>query len=135
MLILHVEDDPDIQEIARLALTVVGGHDLVQFSTGDAALNAAGDLAPDLVLLDMMMPEMTGAELMALLRHLPHYAKVPMVFMTARAQPHEVAQMRKLGAAGVVVKPFDPMTLADQLVAIRDDAAMPATESRNGNLP
>lgn len=113
--ILHVEDDPDILEISRLALVDVGGLDVLQFSSGRLALNEASQFRPDLLLLDVMMPDMSGIELLAALRELPGLTHTPTVFMTARAQSSETAELRRLGAAAIVVKPFDPMTLADRL--------------------
>jgi CheY-like chemotaxis protein len=73
------------------------------------------DFHPDLLLLDVMMPEMDGPSTLRALRALPQTAAVPAVFMTAKVMPHEVAALRGLGAIEVVPKPFDPMTLAETL--------------------
>jgi two-component system OmpR family response regulator len=116
--ILFVEDDPDIQVIATMALESLGGFSVLTCGSGDEALSRFSELAPDLVLLDVMMPGMDGPETLAALRRLPAAADTPVVFMTARVQAHEIAQYRELGAADVIAKPFDPMTLADTVRSI-----------------
>lgn len=113
--VLYVEDEPDIQAVARLALEVVGGLTVKTCSSGEQALNEAPGFAPELVLLDVMMPGMDGPGTLKALRELPSLAAVPVVFMTAKVQPQEVAHYTTLGALGVIAKPFDPMTLAEQV--------------------
>lgn len=116
--ILYVEDDPDIQEIARLALETVAGFTVHACTSGEAAVREAADFAPDLVLLDVMMPGMDGPSTLMALRELPALADTPVVFITAKVQPSEVVQFRSLGALEVIAKPFDPMSLGTQLRAI-----------------
>lgn len=113
--ILHVEDDADILEVAKLALEMVGGFNVLQCSSGSNALARAADFAPDLFLLDMMMPEMSGEQLLTKLREDPQFDDIPVIFMTARAQASEVDALKGLGAVDVIVKPFDPVTLSDQI--------------------
>lgn len=113
--ILYVEDDPAIQAIAKISLETVGGFEVRVCSSGAEALAAAPDFAPQLVLLDVMMPEMDGVETFQELRKLPGTAETPIVFLTAVAQEHELARYRELGALEVFVKPFDPMTLPAEL--------------------
>ena len=116
--ILMVEDDPDIQAVASLALEAVGGFEVAVYSGGREALERVDDLAPDLVVLDVMMPGMDGPTVLGLLRARPATALLPVVFMTAKAQAHEIATYKSLGALDVVTKPFSPMTLSDTLLAI-----------------
>ena len=116
--ILYVEDEPDIQAVAKLALEMVGGFTVRVCSSGEEALKVATDFAPDMILLDVMMPGMDGPSTLKALRNLPSLAKIPVAFMTAKVQPQEVEQYRSLGALDVIAKPFDPMTLADQVRAI-----------------
>ena len=116
--ILHVEDDLDILEIARMSLEVIGQFDLMQCSSGKEALKTAPEFKPELVLLDAMMPEMSGIETLVELRKLSDFADTPVVFMTAKAQPEEVEGFMATGAIGVITKPFDPMTLPDQIRSI-----------------
>jgi CheY-like chemotaxis protein len=110
--VLHVDDEPDIREIVELSLGL--DPDLVMRScaSGEEALSAAEEWAPDLMLLDVMMPVMDGAATLARLRENPRTAGIRVVFMTARAQSRELDLFRSLGAVGVIAKPFDPMTLA-----------------------
>ena len=116
--ILYVEDEPDIQAVARVALENVGGFDLQVCSSGKAALAEATAFAPDLILLDVMMPDMDGPDTLKALYALPELADTPAIFMTAKAQAGEVESYRSLGALEVIVKPFDPMTLADEINVI-----------------
>jgi two-component system OmpR family response regulator len=117
--ILYVEDDPDIQTIAQIALETVGGFTLHTCSSGREALDAAASkFIPDLILLDVMMPEMDGPTTLAGLRQLPQTVNTPVVFMTAKVQGSEIANYKVLGALGVIAKPFDPMQLAQQVNAL-----------------
>ena len=116
--ILYVEDEPDIRTITQLALETVGGFKLAVCSDGDAAVKIGPDFQPDLILLDVMMPGMDGPTTLAALRQLPALANSPVIFMTAKVQPAEVKRYRDLGALDVIAKPFDPMTLAEQVQQI-----------------
>lgn len=111
--VVYVEDDPDIREIARIALADIGGLTVDLYGSGGAALAAVPALDPDLILLDVMMPGMDGTQTLAALRELPALAETPVVFLTAKVQDHEVRSYLALGAAAVLAKPFDPMTLAE----------------------
>ena len=116
--ILYVEDEDDIRTVAAMALEAVGGFEVRACSSGAEAIAAAHAAAADLLLLDVMMPGMDGPSTLAALRALESTARTPVVFMTAKVQAAEVAHYRSLGALGVIPKPFDPMTLADQLRAL-----------------
>lgn len=113
--ILCVEDDPDIQEVIRLALETVGGFTVKLCASGREALAGMAGFRPDLVLLDVMMPGMDGPQTLAALRQQPEGAALPVIFMTAKVQPEEVAHLESLGVLGVIAKPFDPMALAQEL--------------------
>lgn len=113
--ILYVEDEPDIQAVAKLALEAVGGFTLEVCSSGQEAIDKAEAFAPQLMLLDVMMPEMDGPTTMKTLREIPALANVPAVFMTAKVQPQEVKEYKAQGAVEVIAKPFDPMTLASDI--------------------
>lgn len=116
--ILYVEDEPDIRTVAKLALEMVGGYTVKICASGDEALREAANFAPDMILLDVMMPGMDGPTTLKALREQPALAQVPVAFMTAKVQPAEVAYFRSLGARDVIAKPFDPMALAAQVRAI-----------------
>ncbi len=116
--ILYVEDEPDIQAVAKLALEMVGGFTLEVCSSGMDALEKAPGFAPQLILLDVMMHGKDGPTTLAALRALPGTAGTPAIFMTAKVQPGEVAQYREQGAVDVIPKPFDPMTLSSTIEEI-----------------
>ena len=113
--ILYAEDEPDIQEIAVLTLESIGGYSLKVCNTGQEALDAALSFQPDLLLLDVMMPEMDGPTALAEIRKLPGMASIPTVFMTAKIQPQEIKEYKVMGALEIIAKPFDPMTLSDTI--------------------
>jgi CheY-like chemotaxis protein len=101
-----------------MALELVGGFEVKICSSGEEAVCEAEDFAPDMILLDVMMPGMDGPSTLEALRKKPALAETPVAFMTAKVQPTEVAHYKSLGARDVIAKPFDPMTLADQVKAI-----------------
>lgn len=115
--ILYVEDEPDIQTVAKLALEMIGGYRVMICGSGQEALDKAGDFAPDLILLDVMMPGMDGPGTLQKLRANPATSAIPVIFLTAKVQSSEVAHYQALGALNVIAKPFDPMTLAEQVRA------------------
>ncbi len=116
--ILYVEDEPDIQRVVKLALEAIAGMHVIVCSSGAEAVARAVGAAIDLILLDVMMPNMDGPTTLRRLREIPALAHTPVVFMTAKAHPHEIAYFKSLGALDVIAKPFDPMTLAATLRAI-----------------
>lgn len=113
--LLHVEDDADIREIAMMALGISGEFAIIQCESGDEALSEVENSTPDAILLDMMMPGMTGLQTLQHMRKMPHLAEVPAIFMTARTQQSDVDELRAMGNVEVITKPFDPMTLSDQI--------------------
>jgi two-component system, OmpR family, response regulator len=115
--ILYAEDEPDIQEVAVLALETVGEFNLKICNTGKEAVAAATEYKPDLLLFDVMMPDMDGPTAFQEIRLLPGMENIPVIFMTAKVQPEEIAHYKEIGALDVIPKPFDPMSLAD---AVRD---------------
>ena len=116
--ILHVEDDPDIREITLIALETVGGYSVVQCASGAEALTKVVEIAPELFLLDVMMPGMSGEETLSALRAIPQFAQTPAIFMTAKAQESEIGKLMAIGAIAVITKPFDPMALGDDIARI-----------------
>ena len=116
--ILHVEDDRSIQAVAKLALETLGGFEVLSCLSGQEALDQVQGFNPDFILLDVMMPGMDGPATLSKLRELVDIEQIPVAFMTAKVQPQEIEQYRQLGAREVIVKPFDPMTLAAQVRSI-----------------
>ncbi len=116
--IMMVEDDPDIQIVARLSLEAVGGFTVEVCSGGFEALEKVESFAPDLMLLDVMMPDMDGPTVLKHLREREQTKELPIIFMTAKAQAHEIESYKKMGAVAVVSKPFDPMLLPQTLTTL-----------------
>lgn len=119
--IMHVEDDPSIQQVAKIALEAVGGFTVHTCSSGQQALDDYPAFAPQLILMDVMMPGMDGPTTLQQLQQKYDLSGIPTVFMTAKVQSNEVSSYKALGAADVVVKPFDPMTLSEQIRQIWRD--------------
>lgn len=115
--ILYVEDEPDIQAVAQIALETVGGFTVKICSSGEEAINSAADFNADLILLDVMMPGMDGPSTLKALRRIPELADTATIFMTAKVQPQEIEHFKSLGAMDVIAKPFDPMALSAQITA------------------
>ena len=117
--VLYVDDEPDIREVGAMALELDGSMEVTTASSGPEALALLeGGLRPDVILLDVMMPGMDGPAALAELKKRPELAQIPVIFITARAQSHELARFVSLGAIGVITKPFDPMTLSIELRAV-----------------
>jgi two-component system OmpR family response regulator len=116
--ILYVDDEPDIREVVQMSLSLVEGLDVQVCESGERALQLLPQLKPDLLLLDVMMPGMDGPSTLQRLRTMPGLEKIPVVFMTAKAMPQEVARFRELGAVSVIAKPFDPIQLGNQVIAV-----------------
>jgi two-component system, OmpR family, response regulator len=116
--ITYVEDEPDIRSITEFALRELGGFTLDVCASGPEALERTPDFNPDLIILDVMMPGMDGIETFKRLRVIPKLAATPVIFMTAKAMKQEIDRYWALGAADVIAKPFDPLTLADRVQEI-----------------
>ncbi len=110
--ILYVDDEPDIRSIVEASLGLDPDLLVLSCASAQEGLSAAAVWPPELILLDVTMPVMDGPAMFGRLHENPATASIPVVFLTAHAQAREIAQYRALGAAGVIVKPFDPMTLA-----------------------
>ena len=116
--LLYVDDEDDIREIAVMALELDSDITVKSCSSGSEALETVEDWVPDLILLDAMMPGIDGPETLLRLRENPATAAIPVVFITARSQPEDIERFTNLGALGVISKPFDPMTLPEQVRAL-----------------
>jgi two-component system OmpR family response regulator len=116
--LLYVDDDSDIREIVEMALGLIDDLTVHTCASGERALLLIPTLNPDLVLLDVMMPGMDGPTVLSRMRANTEQRNCPVIFMTAKALPREIAYFRKLGAADVIAKPFDPMELGRQVLQI-----------------
>jgi CheY-like chemotaxis protein len=116
--VLIIDDEPDIRTIGRIALSSVGGWTVLQAASGQEGLTLARSARPDLILLDVMMPELDGPATLERLHASDETRAIPVIFMTAKALRREVEQWVALGARGVITKPFDPMQLAAEVEAL-----------------
>ena len=119
--VMIVDDEEDIRLVAELAARRIGHWEVVLAASGSEALMKAAVERPDVVLLDVMMPGMNGLATLEKLRAQPETAGIPVIFLTAKVQRHEVDEYRAIGACGVIRKPFDVMTLADEIREIVRD--------------
>jgi CheY-like chemotaxis protein len=116
--VLYVDDEPDIREVVELSLGLADSLQIHTCESGLAALDDMPRIQPDLVLLDVMMPGLDGPATLQRMQNDERLAHIPVVFMTAKAMPQEVARFREMGAVAVIAKPFDPMRLSEQVYAI-----------------
>ncbi|MFC4669513.1 response regulator [Seohaeicola nanhaiensis] len=118
--ILHADDDPDIREIVQMSLDFFGDFELKQFPDGGSAFEAFQSFKPQLLLLDYMMPGMTGPELWQNIAKFEGYERIPAIFLTAKAEASVSEVLMLKGAAAVILKPFAPEALANEIVSIWD---------------
>jgi two-component system OmpR family response regulator len=113
--VMYVDDEEDLRSLVEMSLQMVGGMEVHLCASGQEALARLPEIRPDLILLDVMMPNMDGLETLKAIRLLPGFAELPVVFMTAKIRPTEISHLRDLGVAEVIAKPFDVMELPDQV--------------------
>ena len=116
--ICYVEDDEDIQRIVRMSLERVGKMTVTVVGDPTQAIAAITEFRPDMVMLDWMMPVMDGPTLFREMKQRPEISALPVVFITAKASQRDLDELKTLGAAGTISKPFSPKDLPDQLRAI-----------------
>ncbi len=114
--IMLVDDEPDIREVAKLALSKIGGFNLIVCHSGEEAFQSLQTSQPQLILLDVMMPEMDGPTTFKKLRD--HQIRTPVIFMTAKIQKAEINDYLEMGAIGIIPKPFDPISLSSDILKI-----------------
>lgn len=115
--LLYVDDDHDIRTIVEMALALDPTIETRTVKSGGEAINlvASSGWHPDVFVLDVMMPDMDGIATLRALRALPGMEATPALFMTAKARDADIVHYREEGAAGVVLKPFDPLLLATEI--------------------
>lgn len=116
--ILIADDEPDILEISRIALEAVGGFEVSVCSSGKMLLERLPEFGPDLVIVDVLMPDMTGPEVFEEIRRQPQFNEVPVIYLTGVIQEEELEDLHETGVADIILKPFDPMTLADRINSV-----------------
>lgn len=115
--ILVVDDEDAIREVVQASLEIVGGYDVLVAGSGSEGIRAAAE-QPDAILLDVMMPDMDGITVFQRLQENAGMRDIPVILLTAKAQPSDRQRFTELGVSGVIVKPFDPMKLADEMAGI-----------------
>ena len=113
--VLLVDDEDDIREVAQMSLEVTAGWKIEGANCGTAGIEKAKELHPDAILLDVMMPDMDGPTTFKKMREVPELANTPVILMTAKVQASDLEHFSAIGVSGVIPKPFDPMSLADQV--------------------
>ncbi|MGF1497235.1 MAG: response regulator [Elainellaceae cyanobacterium] len=113
--ILIIDDEADIQAVARLGLELEAGWQVTTANSGIDGIAQAKRQRPDAILLDIMMPDMDGLTTLKQLKATPQVCDIPVIFLTAKSQASDRRQFYAAGAAGVITKPFDPITLASQI--------------------
>lgn len=118
MKILLAEDEEDIQRLASLSLRKGGAHQVVLASDGEECLAVARAEHPDVILLDVMMPKLDGFAVCQQLKAEAATKDIPVIFLTASAQESQTQKGLAMGAIGYLHKPFDPLTLAEQILKL-----------------
>ena len=113
--VLVVDDEADIQTVARIGLTLIGGWQVLTASSGKEGLSQAKGHQPDAILLDVMMPDMDGVATLNALKADAETQAIPIIFLTAKSKAMDRKKLYSMGAKGVINKPFDPTTLASQI--------------------
>ena len=121
--VLYIEDEPDIRALAEMMMESLGGYTVKACADGLIALEEATDFQPDVIVLDVMMPGLSGPETLQKLRELPVTSTTPAIFMTGKSQDQDIESLLATGAIGVIQKPFDPMTVAGQIQELFNKAA------------
>ena len=113
--IVLVDDEKSIQLLIKMALEKIGGLEVVAYDSGKDALYQIEEDYPDLILLDVMMPEMDGPEVFLKIRQLSALQHIPVFFLTGKSEDEEKSKLLELGVQGVIGKPFDPLQLSDHI--------------------
>ncbi len=116
--ILIIDDDPDIREVAQASLELIGGHRTHIAANGTAGLTVAATNHPDAILLDIMMPGLDGPATLKSLQADPETRDIDVILLTAKLQPAARAHFATIGVRGIIPKPFNPITLADEIAAM-----------------
>ncbi|MEO1519639.1 MAG: response regulator [Cyanobacteria bacterium J06633_2] len=116
--LLIVDDEESIQKVVRLSLKMEAGWETIGASSGKEGIRQAELHQPDAILLDVMMPEIDGITTFGQLHQNPKTQQTPVILLTAKTQTSEKRLFQKLGVAGVITKPFNPLTLASQIAEL-----------------
>jgi CheY-like chemotaxis protein len=115
MKVLIIDDEEDTRSIASMSLSILGGLEVIEAESGNDGIIKAEQERPDVILLDMMMPVMDGSQTLVALQNNLGTKDIPVIFLTAKAMTSEIERLKRMGAVGVLTKPFDPTLLANQV--------------------
>lgn len=118
MKVLIIDDEEDTRSIVSMSLGLIGGADVVEAANGPDGIKKAAEEKPDVIILDLVMPGMDGAQTLANLRLNPETQTIPVIFLTTKGRFAEFDQLKALGALDVLAKPFDPTMLSSQIMGI-----------------
>jgi len=116
--LLVIDDDDGVREIIQISLEAAAGWQVLTASSGREGLQVAANQQPDAILLDVMMPNMDGAETFRRLQASPETAPIPTILLTAKAKMSEQQQYMNLGVTGIITKPFEALNLVNQIQTI-----------------
>jgi two-component system alkaline phosphatase synthesis response regulator PhoP len=119
--VLLIDDEDDIREVAALTLETMAGFEVISARDGVEGLAKAEEHQPDVILLDVMMPGIDGMMTFQRLQESESTRSIPVIFMTAKVQSADRKRLGELGACGIIAKPFNPMTLSDEVLALLHD--------------
>lgn len=120
--ILYAEDEPDVQTIVELTVQTMSNYAIKICDNGKNLLESVEEYNPDLILLDVMMPQMDGPTTFKNLQENPKTKNIPVIFMTAKAQVHEIETFKQTGIVGIITKPFDPISLCSEIERIWNES-------------
>jgi two-component system OmpR family response regulator len=120
--VLYIDDEQDILDVAQMCLETVGDLKVTCSTNSNDALETVREVMPDLIMLDVMMPETSGPTILSELRKHPEFDDIPVIFLTARASDDDIASYVSLGAVSVISKPFDPMEISNLVLSAWDKA-------------
>lgn len=113
--VLIIDDESDIREVAAMSLETISGWEVFQAASGIEGLEIARVQKPEAILLDVMMPDMDGPTTLQAIRSDKTISFIPIIFLTAKVQNHDQKKLGEMGITAVLSKPFDPLTLGDQI--------------------
>lgn len=116
--ILLIDDEPSLRQVVQTCLEILAGWQIIPVSSAEEALVLLSQWKPDAILLDMMMPEMDGFTFIKHFKTFPNYNATPIVILTAKTSQRDLEEYQKLGVAGVLAKPFNPLTIASEIAQI-----------------
>lgn len=123
--ILLIDDEDTIQTVVKFGVQMMSGWQVLTASSGEQGIQTAQTEQPDVILLDVMLPDMHGTAALQTLQAHPATQQIPVIFLTARAQPADQQQLQALGARGVITKPFNALDLPERIATMLNWSEQP----------